>query len=128
MIEQYLPSLYRVGGGSWGVGAACLSIEGDSNVYLLKTNEGAMLVDCATEEGTGKIEANLRQAGVEPEAVTDLVLTHSHHDHSAAAATWQKRGASVHLNAVEADWLRRGDWRLLGYRGPGHAPEHRGQR
>ncbi len=119
MIEQILPGLWRVGGASWDVGAACLSVKGDSNVYLLATKGQAALIDCATEAGMAAIETNIRETGVEPEAVTDLILTHSHCDHSAATAKWLERySLRTHLNAIGADWAQRGDWRLFGYPGP----------
>ena len=66
------------------------------------------------------VESNLREAGVKPGDVTDLILTHSHIDHSAAASTCQKNfSVRVHLNAIGADWLARGDHRLIGNPGPG---------
>lgn len=127
MIEEYLPGLGRVGGWSWDVGAAKLSIKGDSNVYLLQSADKAVLVDCATREGMEIIERNVREAGVAPEQLTDLVLTHSHMDHTAAAELWQRRyDLRIHLNAIAADWLARDDWRLIGHNGPGRgfAPGH----
>ena len=120
MIEQYLPNLWRVGGGSWGVGATVLSLEGDGNVYLLKGPDGAALVDCGrSAESLAPLVDNLREAGVSPDDLTDLILTHSHCDHSWAASKWQQQyGVRVHLNAVGADWLARGDRRLIGSPGP----------
>lgn len=119
MIEQYSPSLYRVGGGTWGVGAKQCSMDGDGNVYLIKGPAGGVLVDIGRGLTHPIIESNLREAGIEPSDVTDLILTHSHWDHTGGAAQWQNQyDVRAHLNAIGADWLARGDHRLVGVMGP----------
>lgn len=120
MVEQYLSNVWRVGGGSWSAGVATLSVERDGNVYLLKGEGDAALVDSGrTLASIPPVESNIAEVGVEPEDIKDIILTHSHCDHSGAAGRWQsQRGACVHLNAVGADFLARGDKRLVGVPGP----------
>jgi glyoxylase-like metal-dependent hydrolase (beta-lactamase superfamily II) len=92
-----------------------LSEEGDANVYLLRHDGRAALIDCASLAGRAAIEANVRETGVEPSELDDLLLTHSHWDHTQAARDWQSdHGLRTHLNALGAEFLARGDHRLVG--------------
>jgi metallo-beta-lactamase class B len=120
--ERILPGLWRVGGGTWNGTVPALSAEGDANVYVLLGPAGTALVDCAMTEGRAAIEANVRETGVEPAALDELLLTHSHWDHTQAAQAWQtSHGLRTHLNATGAEFLARGDLRLVG--APLHGPD-----
>jgi len=112
-----IPGVWRVGGGSWNGYALPLSSEIDANVYLITTSGANVLVDCGTLQGVDTIETNLSELDHDPSQLTDLLLTHSHWDHTEAAAAWQARVPSLrtHLNAVGAAFLDRGDHRLVGY-------------
>jgi len=114
MIEQLTPSLWRVGGGAWDGSAAAVTPDG-ANVYLIKLSETAVLIDCGYVKYKTQIEANIRETGVRPESLSDLILTHSHWDHSEAASAWREDyGLRLHANALGAERLRCGDLRLTG--------------
>ena len=116
MSERVLPDLWRVGGDSWEGTVGQLSADGDANVYLLRRNGSATLIDCGTLAGREAIEANVRATGVDPHEIAHLVLSHSHWDHTQAAGAWQTRyQLHTHLNARGAAYLREGDHRLVGY-------------
>jgi glyoxylase-like metal-dependent hydrolase (beta-lactamase superfamily II) len=121
---EIVPGVWRVGGGSWGGTVEAVSAEEDANVYLLQLNGCEVMVDCGTRGGLDDILRTLRSLGREPDALTDLLLTHSHWDHMDAAARWQGslRGLRTHLNRIGAQFLARGDHRLVGYqlREPGY--------
>lgn len=121
--ERPLTYLWRIGGDSWNGTVAALSADGDANVYLLKGRDGTALIDCGTLNGRAVIESNLREIGAEPGAVSDLLLTHSHWDHTEAAHGWQEAyELRTHLNAIGASCLKRGDYRLVG--SPLHGPDY----
>jgi glyoxylase-like metal-dependent hydrolase (beta-lactamase superfamily II) len=86
-------------------------------VYLLENDRSLVLVDCGTRGGLAPVQANLERVGVDCRDVHDLVLTHSHWDHTEAAADWQARsdGLRTHLNSIGHEYLSRGDHRLVGY-------------
>jgi glyoxylase-like metal-dependent hydrolase (beta-lactamase superfamily II) len=58
------------------------------NCYLLDGTDGCTLVDCGSAVGAGWscLARALELAGVDPRAVTALVLTHLHPDHASLAA------------------------------------------
>ena len=116
--EPVVPGLWRVGGGTWSGTVAALSAEDDANAYVLRGPAGAVLVDCGSPEGRPAIAANVGATGV---AVDELLLTHSHWDHTRAARAWQvERGLRTHLNARGAESVAAGDLRLVG--APLHGP------
>jgi len=109
--------LWRVGGGSWNGRSAPLSAEADGNVYFVELPEARVLVDCGTVAGLPLIRGNLSRLGVELRDVTDVLLTHSHWDHTEAASPMQADAPSMrtHLNTVGHAFLERGDHRLVGH-------------
>jgi glyoxylase-like metal-dependent hydrolase (beta-lactamase superfamily II) len=119
-----VPGIWRVGGGSWGATTTALSREEDGNVYLLELDGARVLVDAGTRLGRPAVEANIRAAGFRSGDLTDLLLSHSHWDHTEAASRWQDEGSPrTWLSAVGAEFLGRGDHRLVGYQV--HGPSYR---
>ena len=105
--EQISTRLWRVAGESWNGTVNAVSAEGDANVYLLRGVGAHALIDCATVAGRPQIEANLRDVGVQPAELSELLLTHSHWDHTQAAHGWQTAyGLCTHLNAVGSEFSR----------------------
>jgi metallo-beta-lactamase class B len=119
-----VPGIWRVGGGSWGGTTRALSHEEDGNVYLLELDGALALVDAGTRAGRAAVERNIRAVGFDSGDLTDLLLTHSHWDHTQAAARWQAQcSPRTRLSAVGAGFLGRGDHRLVGYQV--HGPSYR---
>lgn len=76
------------------------------NLYLIKTNEQKILVDagCDTMPGfdmknfIGPVKA-LEKINILPEDITDVAITHSHHDHIEAVKHFYK--ARIHIQRDE---------------------------
>jgi glyoxylase-like metal-dependent hydrolase (beta-lactamase superfamily II) len=121
--EPIVSGCWRVGGGTWDDVVTCLSVEEDCNVYLAQLPDALVLVDCGTSEGAKAISENIASLGHACSDITDILLTHSHWDHTQAVCEWkQTSAATVHLNAVGTAFLSRGDHRLVGYHL--HGPEY----
>jgi glyoxylase-like metal-dependent hydrolase (beta-lactamase superfamily II) len=69
-------------------------------VFLVPYSGGAVLVDPGPETGLEKLVAELHAHGMEPEAVTHILVTHIHLDHSGAAGWFAERGARVLVHPV----------------------------
>src|SRR5215211_6489808 len=78
--------------------------------HLLEVRGGWLLVDCGPSTGPGwaALAHALAQAGVEPAAITGLLLTHGHPDHAALAGDVVARlGCSLlRLDAPDVGWDR----------------------
>ena len=76
-IHQEAPGVYRIDHGWMGPGFIAS--------YLLTGGEGAALVEAGPASTRDALADGMREAGVEPEALRDVLLTHVHLDHAAGA-------------------------------------------
>lgn len=79
--EERLPILKRLGGDAAGAPVQV-------NIPLIRTGDELILVDIGSgtsfQDSAGRLAENLRAAGVDPAAITKVVFTHAHPDHSGA--------------------------------------------
>lgn len=104
--------VYLVGSGANGFYTSHAS---DCTVYAVDCDGPIALVDAGVGgEGTDLVEENMRRDGLDPEAVTHVLITHKHADHSGGAADWHERvGAEVVATAHTAEALVNGDEELI---------------
>jgi glyoxylase-like metal-dependent hydrolase (beta-lactamase superfamily II) len=85
------------------VGSSSLTDPGDCMVYLVKAGGKAVLIDAGTGRDTEAMLANVQAAGVEPETLSAIILTHCHVDHIGGANEIRERtGAKVHAHKGDA--------------------------
>ncbi len=87
------------------------SVEASMNAYLILIDNRLILVDTGAGELLGpkldKLPDSLRSVGVQPEQITDILLTHIHPDHSGGLTVGGRRifpNATVHVNKLELDY------------------------
>jgi glyoxylase-like metal-dependent hydrolase (beta-lactamase superfamily II) len=81
---------------------------GWSSVVLLKGHGRNVLIDAGSFGMRRVILERLTAAGIRPEDVTDLLLTHSHYDH---AVNWTLfADARICISKVELDWSLTVPW------------------
>lgn len=106
--------VYLVGG---GVSSAFgLTNDPDGHIYLINGGEELALVDCGMAQGNSldRIEANIRENGLDPTRLRYLLLTHYHMDHAGGAARACERfGVEVVAPRDAAEALRTGDERAV---------------
>ncbi|WP_269854419.1 MBL fold metallo-hydrolase [Streptomyces sp. RPT161] len=75
--------------------------------YAVRTADGFFLVDCGAAGAEQDILTALRGLGGRPEDLREIVLTHSHNDHTgSAAALVAATGATVAAGAADAPVIR----------------------
>jgi metallo-beta-lactamase class B len=73
------------------------------STWILKTRDGAILIDTAQEPYVDHVVDSIKKAGVTPADIKYILLTHSHLDHfGGAARIAELTGARV--GALEEDW------------------------
>lgn len=70
--------------------------------FLLDTQEGLVLIDCAMQETLYLVIDSIRQLGFDPHCIKKLLLTHGHFDHCGAARAIQE------MSGCEI-WIGQGD-------------------
>lgn len=62
-----------------------------TNAHLVTHGAAAFLVDAGLERDAPALDADLRAAGIDPAALSLIVLTHGHADHAGGAGWFQRR-------------------------------------
>lgn len=116
MIKEITEDLWKIGGGSWNDTSPIFSDESDCNVYLIATTESLILIDSGSKVGKPIIEKNIKEAGFNPGDITDILLSHSHFDHCDSLSKWlNDYNPNLHMSDIGAEYLKKGDYRLVGY-------------
>jgi glyoxylase-like metal-dependent hydrolase (beta-lactamase superfamily II) len=74
-------------------------------VIALETNEGVAVFDTGPESTFDNVVADLRNAGLSPEHVRHVFLSHIHFDHAGAAWRFAELGATVYVHPRGAPHL-----------------------
>jgi hydroxyacylglutathione hydrolase len=101
--------IHLVGSGATGFG---MTDPFDCHVYLLDGGGELALVDAGAGMGAEAIVENIRRAGLDPAAVTQLLLTHGNGDHAGGTARLSALlGGQVRVSASPGvrRWLTDGD-------------------
>lgn len=86
-------------------------VQASVNAYVILMGERTILVDAGTGElfgvKLGKLPESLRAAGIQPESITDILVTHIHPDHTGGLVFGGKKtypNATLHVNKKELDF------------------------
>ena len=80
-----------------------------SSAYLV-IDDKVILIDSGHADQADRILAAAEKAGVDPQDISLLILTHGHGDHAGSSAELKRRlGLPVAVHAADADRLRRGE-------------------
>lgn len=89
------PSVYLIGGTQEGL------TEGfDAHIYYIKGPSGAFIIDAGNGYDTDGLIRNIKAEGLDPDAVSHLLITHHHTDHARGAKALKERlGCEVWISA-----------------------------
>lgn len=80
---------------------------GSVNVFIVenKTSGQRMMIDAGFGAPMGKLAETMKKAGLEPDSVSDILITHIHPDHVGGLKAFPK--AKIHIAGLEyREWLR----------------------
>ena len=83
----------------------------DSQVYLVTTPDGHVVVDTGTGRSVEAILSEIRRDGLDAGAIGWILLTHAHADHAGGGAAWRRALPRIQVatSAESAPWLASGD-------------------
>jgi len=80
------------------------------NCYLVRTDDGFILIDTGRTNKRGAIEKELESAGCQPGNLTVIVLTHGDFDHCGNAAYLRRKfGTKIAMHKDDSGMVERGD-------------------
>ncbi len=88
--------------------SVCHGSLGWSSIVLLRGHGRIALIDVGAFGVRHLLIDKLNSLGLKPEDVTDVVLTHSHYDHSINWTLFS--GAKIHIAGAELDWSLTVPW------------------
>ncbi len=92
------------------VGGSRLTAPEDAAAYLVAFDGRAALIDCGCGRGLERLMANVADAGVTPDQIDLLLLTHCHFDHTGGAkALRDQLQCRVAAHELEAAYIENGD-------------------
>lgn len=86
----------------------------DCNVYLVKGQDGYILVDAGLGRDPESILKIIKEDHINPEDIRYVLLTHGHSDHAGGAAYFRNLGLQVIAPFAEADFIQKGNERMIG--------------
>jgi glyoxylase-like metal-dependent hydrolase (beta-lactamase superfamily II) len=94
----------------WQVGGSGLTASEDAAIYLIRFGDAAALIDAGCGGNTQALVKHVAHALPDHVAITHLLLTHCHFDHSGGAEALRKRyGCEVVAHRLDAVFLETGD-------------------
>ena len=88
--------------------SVCHGSLGWSTIVLLRGHRRVALIDVGAFNIRSLLQDKLKELDLKPEDVTDVILTHSHYDHS---INWTMFAhANIHIAQSELDWSLKAPW------------------
>lgn len=104
---QIAKDIYLAAGGAYGE---------NSNVYIVDTGEGLVLIDCGYDrKQIGTIMEVLSYWGLAELPITHALITHSHFDHTGNARYFEQLGVTLIASPQDGEAIMKGDERTIGY-------------
>ena len=89
----------RIAERTWHVGTAGIT------ALLIRTDDGAILIDGGVQQAADMLLANLQALGVEPRDLKLILTSHAHADHAGPLAAVQRATGARVLATAETAWL-----------------------
>ncbi len=96
--------------GVYLVGGPNISHSEDATVFIIRFGEELVMVDSGAGRSFRILVQNMEDAGLNPERISTIILTHCHIDHIGAAPDFRSRyGCRIAAHEEDADAIEKGD-------------------
>lgn len=96
--------------GVYLIGGPGISRSDDATVFIIDFAGELVMIDAGAGRSSRILETNIRDEGLDPKAITTLILTHSHIDHIGSAPYFRDSfGCRLLIHDLDADAVEAGD-------------------
>jgi glyoxylase-like metal-dependent hydrolase (beta-lactamase superfamily II) len=101
--EEIIRGIYLVGGPN-------ITLADDAAIYLINFADRLVLIDSGAGRSFSQIVRNIEMLGLNPAAVSHLILTHCHIDHIGSAPFFREKfGTKILIHEADAEAIETGD-------------------
>lgn len=96
--------------GVYLIGGPNISRSDDATVFIIDFDGELVMIDAGAGRSSRILERNIRDEGLDPKAITTLILTHCHIDHIGSAPYFRDSfGCRILIHDLDADAVEKGD-------------------
>ena len=96
--------------GVYLIGGPNISRSDDATVFIIDFGGELVMIDAGAGRSSRILERNIRDEGLDPKAITTLILTHCHIDHIGSAPYFRDSfGCRLLIHDLDADAVEKGD-------------------
>jgi glyoxylase-like metal-dependent hydrolase (beta-lactamase superfamily II) len=92
------------------IGGPNISRSDDATVFIIDFNGELVMIDSGAGGSSRILQNNMEAAGLDPKAISTLILTHCHIDHIGSAPDFREQfGCRIIMHELDADAVEEGD-------------------
>lgn len=96
--------------GIYLIGGSGISRSDDATSFIIDFGAELVMIDSGAGESTKALIHNIEDAGLDPNKITHLILTHCHIDHIGSAAAFRKLfNCKILIHELDAEAIEKGD-------------------
>jgi glyoxylase-like metal-dependent hydrolase (beta-lactamase superfamily II) len=102
-IQNIAEGIYLIGGPD-------VSSSDDATSFIIDFSGELVMIDAGAGESSRILQKNMEDGGLDPKAITTLILTHNHIDHIGSATYFKTNsGCKILIHELDADAIEEGD-------------------
>lgn len=100
----------KIAEGIYLIGGPNISRAEDATSFVIEFGKELVMIDSGAGQSARVLKQNIRSAGLDPERITTLILTHCHIDHTGAAPHFREHfGCRILIHDLDANAVEEGD-------------------
>jgi len=108
--EMDLGKMRIIADGIYMIGGPDISHPDDATSFIVDCKDELVMIDAGAGASARVLQKNVEDAGLDPKAITTLILTHCHIDHIGSAPYFRTQfGCKIVMHELDADAVEEGE-------------------
>jgi glyoxylase-like metal-dependent hydrolase (beta-lactamase superfamily II) len=102
--------MHTIAEGVYLIGGPDVSRSDDATSFIIDFNGELVMIDAGAGGSSRILQKNMEDGGLDPQAISTLILTHNHIDHIGSASYFRRNfGCKILIHDLDADAVEAGD-------------------